>query len=341
MPVPPRPDRLSEPTRTFSICVCTTERLDRFLADQLAFSRTHAARLVAAGTVRVNHEPARAARQLQHGDIVAVTIPESPPPQELAPRPRSLDIVYENGALLVLDKPAGLVVHPAPGHWDDTLLNALVARGTPLSVGGSGRPGIVHRLDKDTSGLLIVAKTDAAHRSLARALARRKVERTYAALIWGHIKGSVEIDAPIARHPKDRKRMAVLATGRSAVTQVDRIGRFGACDLVRVRLLTGRTHQIRVHLAHVGHPVVGDPTYGGGGARRLSGPQRREAAAIERAAPRQALHAARLRFDHPATGEALDLRSEWPRDLRAALSAAAGDHTLDRENSLQYLEFFE
>jgi 23S rRNA pseudouridine1911/1915/1917 synthase len=243
---------------------------------------------------------------------------------------------------MVLDKPAGLVVHPAPGHWEDTLLNALVARGTPLSGGQAGRPGIVHRLDKDTSGLIIVAKTDEAHRTLARALGRRKVERIYAALVWGHVDTSLEIDAPVARHPRDRKRMAVLAGGRPARSRVEQVARFDTCDLVRVRLETGRTHQVRVHLAHVGHPVVGDPVYGGGGARRATGAQHARAQAVEQATPRQALHAAELRFAHPASGDPREFRSEWPADLRPALAAAHDDSSLlARPNSLDYLGFFK
>lgn len=242
----------------------------------------------------------------------------------------------------MLDKPAGLVVHPAPGHWDDTLLNALVARGTPLSGGAQGRPGLVHRLDKDTSGLLVVAKTDTAHRVLARALGRREIERRYAVLVWGHVDDGFVVDAPIGRHPRDRKRMTVLAGGRAARTAVTRVARFETCDLVRAALVTGRTHQIRVHLAHAGHPVVGDRTYAHGGARRLTGAQRPLADRVERRAERQALHAAELRLRHPVTAAPLVLRSEWPQDLRAALAAAAEDTTLvDREDPLQYLGFFE
>ncbi len=253
-----------------------------------------------------------------------------------------LTVVFEDEAVMVLDKPAGLVVHPAPGHWEDTLLNALVARGTALGGASTGRPGIVHRLDKDTSGLLIVAKTEAAHRALSRALGRRQIERRYAALVWGHVSGEVEIDAPVARHPKDRKRMTVLATGRRAVSHVRQVARFAVCDLVHVALVTGRTHQIRVHLAHVGHPIVGDPTYGHGGARRVTGSQRPAAEAIERAAPRQVLHAASLRFTHPLTGSPVEFRSEWPHDLRATLAAASDDERfLDRTDALAYLRFFE
>jgi len=327
-----------------------TERLDRFLADQLSLSRTKAARLLAVGAVHVNDQPARASRTLVRGDLVRVEFPAEAPRREVTPLNLPLSIVFEDEHLLVLDKPAGLVVHPAPGHCDDTLVNALAARGTTLpegspSPGGRGvgvRPGIVHRLDRDTSGLLIVAKTDAAHRKLAQALALRRIERTYATLAWGHLDRPREVDAPIARNPKDRKRMGVIAAGRSALTRLDPVARFGACDLLRVTLATGRTHQIRVHLSHIGHPVVGDEVYGGGGARRVSGPERGAAEALERATPRQALHAARLAFAHPETREWLTFTSDWPPDLRPALAAAAADEgLLARPNVLEYLGFLK
>jgi 23S rRNA pseudouridine1911/1915/1917 synthase len=339
-PTPPEPDRIR--TVILEVATASTERLDRFLAGQLSLSRTQAARLIADGAVLVNGERARASRTMARGDRLEVTIPERPVAKPLAPHPLDLTVVHEDEVLLVLDKPAGLVVHPAPGHWDDTLVNALVARGTRLSDGMAGRPGIVHRLDRDTSGLLIVAKEERAHRALARALSARRVERVYAALAWGHLDGPVDVDAPVARHPRDRKRMTVLATGRAAQSRVEPVARFETCDLVRVRLATGRTHQIRVHLAHIGHPVVGDPVYAHGGARRLAGQQRRQAEAVEREAPRQALHAAVLRFVHPVSREPCVFRSEWPADLGAALAAASGNpDLLDCRNPLQYLDFFE
>jgi 23S rRNA pseudouridine1911/1915/1917 synthase len=233
------------------------------------------------------------------------------------------------------------VVHPAPGHWDDTLVNALVARGTTLSGGAEGRPGIVHRLDRDTSGLMVVAKTDLAHRRLGAAIAARRVRRTYAALAWGHLPGSpTTIEAPIARHPTDRKRMAIVPGGRAARTDAYLVARFPVVDLLRLELHTGRTHQIRLHLEHIGHPVVGDPVYGGGGSRRISGATRRDAEAIERATPRQALHAAALAFRHPVTREPLEFRAEWPGDLQAALRAAGGDTLVARADPLSYLVFF-
>lgn len=328
--------------RTLQVVADTTERLDRFLADQLALSRTQAARLIGTGAVTVNGAPGRAGRGLQRGDMIVVAFPATRQVRALRPHPIDLDVVYEDDVILVLDKPAGLVVHPAPGHWDDTLVNALQARGTKLSSIVAERPGIVHRLDRDTSGLMVLAKTEEAHRRLARALERRKVERIYAALVWGHLRGEREIDAPIARHPKDRKRMAVLATGRSARTRAHTIAQLEACDVVRVTLETGRTHQIRVHLAHIGHPVVGDPVYGEGGAKRVSDQHRPLAREIEAAAPRQVLHAAVLRFQHPATGQAMQFAAPWPEDLDACLRVAGGmPPSVARTSVLDYLGFLQ
>ncbi len=330
---------------TLHVSARSTERLDRFLADQLAMSRTQVARLVAAGRVSVNEGPARASRTLSRGDAVSVEMAEGTESSVriLKANPLPLDIVHEDAALLVINKPAGLVVHPAPGHWEDTLLNALVARGTRLADVGeqqTGRPGIVHRLDKDTSGLMVLAKSDTAHRKLARQLAQRRVRRTYAALVWGHIDAEMDIEAPIARHPADRKRMAVLATGRIARTFVEPVARFDVCDLVAIRLATGRTHQIRVHLSHVGHPVVGDPVYGGGGYRRMTGSQRARSRSLEVATPRQALHAALLGFQHPETRDLVEYCADWPGDLRDAIGVAAEDEDLlARDNLLEYLGF--
>lgn len=214
----------------------------------------------------MNAVPARASRTLVRGDRVAVVFPAGAPPRQLRPAQIPLTVVWEDEHLAVIDKPAGLVVHPAPGHWDDTLVNALIARGTTLAGGAEGRPGIVHRLDRDTSGLMIVAKTDLAHRRLGHMLAARRVTRAYAALAWGHLAESpTVITAPLGRHPRDRKRMAIVATGRAARTDAYVVARFGSVDLLRLELHSGRTHQIRVHLEHVGHPLVGDPVYAGGG----------------------------------------------------------------------------
>jgi 23S rRNA pseudouridine1911/1915/1917 synthase len=327
---------------TFTVLSESTERLDRFLADQLQLSRTQAARLIAAGSVIIDGKPARASRLLERGDQVVVTFPDREPPRTIQPAQIPLSIIFEDEHLAIIDKPAGLVVHPAPGHWQDTLVNALVARGTTLSSGAEGRPGIVHRLDRDTSGLMVVAKTELAHRRLGAALAARRINRHYAALIWGHLDNDpVVIDAPLGRNPRDRKRMAVLPEGRPARTDAFPVARLQLVDLVRLELHTGRTHQIRVHLAHIGHPVVGDPVYTAGGSRRMSS-DRSGAAALERLAPRQALHAAYLGFRHPATGEPLDFHAEWPADLRPLLTAALGPgNPVADSDALRYLRFFK
>jgi 23S rRNA pseudouridine1911/1915/1917 synthase len=325
----------------FTVLSSETERLDRFLADQLGLSRTQAARLIADKLVSVAGQTARASRLLSRGEQVLVRVPAKQPPRTLQPRHIPLTIVYEDEHLAVIDKPAGLVVHPAPGHWDDTLVNALVARGTTLAGGAEGRPGIVHRLDRDTSGLMLVAKTDQAHRRLAAAIAARRVRRSYAALTWGHLDASpLRIEEPVARHPADRKRMVVSPTGRTARTDARVVAKFASVDLLRLELHTGRTHQIRVHLEHVGHPIVGDPVYGGGGSRRISGAKRQAAEVIARAAPRQALHAAALAFRHPVSGAPLEFHSEWPADLRPTLGAAGGQELVARPDPLAYLLFF-
>ncbi|MDQ5840250.1 MAG: RluA family pseudouridine synthase, partial [Chloroflexota bacterium] len=244
----------------------------------MALSRTQAARLVADKRVTVDGKIARASRLLARGEVVIVRIPQHEPPRTLQPAAIPLTLVFEDEHLAIIDKPAGLVVHPAPGHWDDTLVNALVARGTTLAGGAEGRPGIVHRLDRDTSGLMIIAKTDLAHRRLGAAIAARRVHRSYAALVWGHLDtGSVRIDAPIARSQRDRKRMSISPEGRPARTDASVVARFEVVDLLRLELHTGRTHQIRVHLEHLGHPIVGDSVYAGGGSRRISGAARRGA----------------------------------------------------------------
>ncbi len=315
--------------------------MDRFLADQLALSRTRAAQLVAQKRVTVDAKAARASRTLLHGEAVEVDMPDAAPPRHITPHAVPLTVVFEDDHLFVIDKPAGLVVHPAPGHWDDTLVNALAARGTSGEGGAPGRPGIVHRLDRDTSGLMLVARTDEAHRRLSAAIAARTIRRGYAALSWGHFdEPRTTIEAPVARHVADRKRMAVHSAGRAARTDVAVVARLAVCDLVRLTLHTGRTHQIRVHLQYAGHPVVGDPVYHGGGSRRMSGVGRAAADVLERATPRQALHSAFLAFKHPVTGRTVECRSEWPGDLRAALAAALPPEIVAGAEPLSYLGFF-
>jgi 23S rRNA pseudouridine1911/1915/1917 synthase len=324
----------------FTVLSQDTERLDRFLADQMSISRTQAARLVADKRVAVDGKVARASRLLARGEVVTVQLPDHEPPRTLQPAAIPLTLIFEDEHLAVIDKPAGLVVHPAPGHWNDTLVNALVARGTTLAGGAEGRPGIVHRLDRDTSGLMLVAKTDLAHRRLGAAIAARRVSRSYAALAWGHLDSPTRVEAAIARHPRDRKRMAVVSTGRVARTDASVVARFDVADLLRLELHTGRTHQIRVHLEHIGHPVVGDPVYAGGGSRRISGTARRSAELLARATPRQALHAAALAFRHPVSGAPLEFHSEWPDDLRPALIAVGGEEMVAQPEPLSYLRFF-
>jgi 23S rRNA pseudouridine1911/1915/1917 synthase len=241
--------------------------------------------------------------------------------------------VFEDDHLLVVDKPAGMVVHPAPGNWTGTLVNALKGRGQALAEGtGEDRQGLVHRLDKDTSGLLLVAKTDQTHRALSAALAARRVTRRYACLSWGHVaEDRFTVEKPLARDPRDRTRMAVVSTGRAARTDFHRLARFDSCDLLRAHLHSGRTHQIRVHLSSVGHPVLGDDTYGGGGGRRLVGlPPKRHW-----------LHAAWLRLAHPVTGAPLEFRAALPDDLRRSLAIAAGMPDLqDHPDALDSFGFY-
>jgi 23S rRNA pseudouridine1911/1915/1917 synthase len=303
------------------------DRLDRFLSRRLELSRTRIQSLIVEGRVTVDGRAARKSEAIGEGSVVRV---EVPPAQavEIHPEDLPLNVVFQDRHLLVVDKAAGMVVHPAPGHRTGTLVNALLHHVTDLSgVGGRMRPGIVHRLDRDTSGLLVVAKTDAAHVGLSDALRHRKVKRLYLAACWGHLRESpLEVDAPIGRDPNDRKRMAVVPDGRRAVTRARVRERWSQAELVDVALQTGRTHQIRVHMAHVGHPVVGDAVYGVGWYRGMGGVARGWAQALERRTPRHFLHATELVFDHPVGGERLRFRSPLPEDLaRVASWAASGD----------------
>ena len=302
-----------------TVDVADGSRLDAYLADRLPLSRSRIAQLIETGMVKLNGEVPRKRVIPAVGDRILIRIPP-PEPSPLTPEAIPIDILYEDADLLVIDKPAGLVVHPAPGHRGGTLVNALLHRVTDLSgIGGVLRPGIVHRLDKDTSGLMLVAKNDAAHRALADDLKRRRVVRRYLAASWGHLSEDRQtVDAPIGRHPTDRKRMAVVEGGRRAVTHLRMLERWVAADLVEAQLESGRTHQIRVHLAHLGHPVVGDPVYGAGRERGFSGRARGWAQELARRVPRQFLHAAELRFVHPRSGAEMRFTSELPEDLRAA-----------------------
>jgi 23S rRNA pseudouridine1911/1915/1917 synthase len=294
-------------------------RLDAWLAARLDVSRSRAAQWIEGGRVTLNGAPAKKKDPVSPGDAVSVAIP-APEPSDVAPEAIPLHIVWQDADLAVIDKPAGLVVHPAAGHRSGTLVNALLHQVRDLSgIGGVLRPGIVHRLDKDTSGLLLIAKNDDAHRALSDALKRREIKRAYLAACWGHLAGdTASVDAPIGRHPTDRKKMGVVADGRHARTHFRRLERWRAADLLRAELETGRTHQIRVHLLHLGHPVVGDATYAPGREKAFGGPERAWAAAFAKRVPRQFLHAAELRFLHPRTGEAMRFEAPLPPDLATA-----------------------
>lgn len=301
------------------------ERLDAWVADQLAgLSRSRTAQLIADGRVRLNGAAAKKSERLEVGDVVEVEIPD-PEPSDVEAEAIPLEIVYEDGHLAVVNKPAGLVVHPAPGHRTGTMVNALLHHMDDLSgIGGVKRPGIVHRLDKDTSGLLIVAKHDRSHRRLSAALKRRDIHRIYLTACWGHLEGDRRtVDAPVGRSHRNRKRMAVVDDGRRAVTHFRRVERWLSADLLEATLESGRTHQIRVHLAHIGHPVVGDDLYGAGGARGISGSGHLWARELERMVPRQFLHAHRLRFEHPVTGGPMEFEAPLPAPLAEAAAWAA------------------
>ncbi|MEL4106372.1 RluA family pseudouridine synthase [Oscillospiraceae bacterium WX1] len=277
-------------------------RLDVFLADKLPeISRSAAQKLLEGGYVTRAGKPVRKNDKTAHGDTFEVTLPE-PAPAQTAAQDIPLDIVFEDDDVIVVNKPRGMVVHPAPGHAEGTLVNALLAHcGESLSgVGGEIRPGIVHRIDKDTSGLIIAAKNDAAHIKLSAQLKNRTLSRVYEAVVNGRVKADAGIvDAAIGRHPTDRKRQSVTArNGRAAVTHFEVISRYNGYTHVRCRLETGRTHQIRVHMASIGHPVLGDLVYGRKKAEKgLSG---------------QCLHAKELKFIHPKTGHSIELTSKLP-----------------------------
>ena len=282
-------------------------RLDAFLSADGALTRSQAARLIAEGRVRVNGKPAAKSARLSGGETVTVDVPQlretALPPQDIP-----LDVVYEDDDVIVVNKPTGLVVHPAPGHPDGTLVNALLHHcGDSLSgIGGEKRPGIVHRIDRDTSGLIIAAKNDAAHLALSAQLKDHSLSRTYECLVTGNMKqDSGTVDAPIGRSSADRKKMAVVPTGRRAVTHWEVVARYPGVTHLRCRLETGRTHQIRVHMAYIGHPILGDTVYG---AKKpvpgLTG---------------QCLHATGLRFIHPRTGEPVELHCPLPPEFTAML----------------------
>ncbi|MBR4077859.1 MAG: RluA family pseudouridine synthase [Oscillospiraceae bacterium] len=286
-------------------------RIDAWLSTNVPdLTRNAAQRLLTDGMVLVNGKPPKKNYKISAGDAVIVTIPDIAE-VPLVPQNIPLDIVYEDEDVVVVNKPRGMVVHPAPGHPDGTLVNALMYHcGDSLSgVGGEKRPGIVHRIDKDTSGLLIVAKNDAAHLALSAQLSDRSLSRVYRAVVVGNLKqDSGTVDAPIGRHPNDRKKMAVThQNSRNAVTHWSVLERYRGYTHVRCKLETGRTHQIRVHMAHIGHPLLGDEVYG-------------HAKLPEKGLVGQCLHAKELQFIHPRTGEAVHLDTELPDYFKEVLT---------------------
>jgi len=308
---------------------CEPQRLDKFLAEHLQeLSRSQIQKLIEAEKVLVNGQPTKAHHLVRAQERIEITVP---PPQKLEALPEDipLEIIYEDAHLLVVNKPAGMVVHPALGHYTGTLVNALLYHCQQLSsVSGEVRPGIVHRLDKDTSGLLVVAKDDETHRRLAEQFSSRTIEREYWAIVWGHFEEkSGRIETFYGRSPTNRKKMAVLPEGQGklAVTHYEVIEELELLSLVRLRLETGRTHQIRVHMAYLGHPVFADYVYGGR-TKRLNALKKREE--MEKAShflsilPRQALHAKTLGFCHPKTGQRMFFDSPLPEDMQRLIKAA-------------------
>ncbi len=283
-------------------------RADVFVSEnEEDISRSFAGRLFSEGLAKVNGRAAKPSLKLKEGDVITFTLPE-PEAIDAVPEDIPLNIVYEDDSVLVINKPRGMVVHPAVGNERGTVVNAALfhCQGSLSGINGSVRPGIVHRIDKDTTGLLVIAKNDRAHKSLTDQLADRSLSRVYYALVNGNIKeDGGTVDAPIGRSPKDRKKMAVVPDGRSAVTDFEVIERFGAYTLVRCKLRTGRTHQIRVHMKHIGHSVVGDKAYGIKNERfALAG---------------QLLHAKEISFIHPETGEKVTFSCPLPEDFAAVL----------------------
>ncbi|WP_332648011.1 RluA family pseudouridine synthase [Lysinibacillus sp. 54212] len=284
------------------------ERIDKALSTiQNEWSRTQIGNWVTDGIVKVNGEAVKAKYKVKIGDLIEINVPEAEP-LEIIAEDLGLEIVYEDADVLVVNKPKGMVVHPAPGHVTGTLVNGLMFHCKDLSgINGIMRPGIVHRIDKDTSGLLMVAKNDKAHESLVNQLVAKTVTRKYTALVHGHIahdKGT--IDAPIGRDTKDRQKQAIVDGGKHAVTHFQVLERFGDYTLVECRLETGRTHQIRVHMNYIGFPLVGDPKYGPKKTIDFGG---------------QALHAGVLGFDHPVTGEYLEFEVPLPEDFNQLLAS--------------------
>jgi 23S rRNA pseudouridine1911/1915/1917 synthase len=304
-------------------------RMDVFLSQKdLTLSRSQARRLIDDGDAIVDGKPVKASHRLKPGEKISL---RKPPPvsSEIVPEAIPLNLLYEDGAILVVDKPAGMVVHPAAGNYSGTLVNALQYHCRNLSgIGGVMRPGIVHRLDKGTSGLMVVAKSDEAHRHLAEQFKRRQVSKRYTALVHGNLREDEGVvDAPVGRHPVERKKMSTAShRGKTALTRWKVLERFGAFTLLEAKIETGRTHQIRVHLSAIGHPVTGDSVYGAT-KRAVESPALR---AVLKKLSRQALHASRLSFAHPVTGEEMSFESPLPADIAEVCEVLRKKVTGDR-----------
>lgn len=300
---------------------CGGLRLDQALAQMFPeYSRARLQQWVRAGQVRVDDRLMKPRDSVHGGEqvVIRARLEETP---DVAPEPITLDVVYDDESLLVINKPVGLVVHPAAGNWSGTLQNALLHRAPELA--GVPRAGIVHRLDKDTSGLLVVARTLTAHKSLVEQLQARALKREYLAVVQGVMTAGGTVDAPIGRHPTDRKRMAVIGAGKEAISHYRVLERFAHHTAIRVNLETGRTHQIRVHMAHIRYPLLGDPVYGG--RLRLPAAASPELTQALRAFKRQALHAQRLGLLHPLTGEQVEWEAPLTVDLQALLHTLSED----------------
>ncbi len=284
------------------------ERLDKFVSEKTEdISRSYAATLSKNGAITSNNKPLDKNYKIKGGEVIEIELPE-PLIQEVVAEDIPLDVVYEDDNLLVINKPQGMVVHPAPGNYSGTLVNALLyhCKDSLSAINGVIRPGIVHRIDKETSGLLVVAKDNQSHIALSEQIKEKKALRSYWALVNGKVKEDGRVDAPIARHPKDRKKMAIVSGGREAVTHYRVLEQFSQYTLLECNLETGRTHQIRVHMAHIGHSIVGDKTYG----------IKKEKFNLDG----QLLHAKTLGFDHPVTRETMEFTSEIPEYFENVLN---------------------
>ena len=300
----------AEPLSLLLPAACAGQRLDQALSHLLPqFSRSRLAQWIRDERIEVDGRPAQPKTKVWGGEKVAVHPVPDPATTTATAEAIALDVIYEDAEVLIIAKPAGLVVHPGRGNWSGTLLNALLAHAPHLAT--MPRAGIVHRQDKETSGLLVVAKSLEAQTSLVRQLQARTVSREYLALVHGRVTGDGTVEAPIGRHPVQRTRMAVVARGRPSVTHYEVVQHFAQATLLRCRLETGRTHQIRVHMQSIGHPLVGDPVYG----------KKRSTDALLAAFPRQALHAERLAFDHPASHAAVAWQATVPADMRTLIDA--------------------